>query len=163
MSLSTNSIDDKIREWLQSLGYSVSNQPQAKEPFNVVVAPPQGGPVLNVIRPTVDGKFYVITMGIGIHPMHQNALREMKDRDRKEFLNELKYDLLKMGVDFAFLPINQETPQIVQVSRLVLSESLTPNEFLNSFFSVRNAGLLVIFKFSDKLGNITPSQPSRYI
>ncbi|MCI2415198.1 MAG: DUF2299 family protein [Candidatus Aramenus sp.] len=156
-------MDNKIREWLQSLGYSVSNHPQAKEPFNVVVSPPQGGPVLNVIRPTPEGRFYVITMGIGIHPMHQNALRDMKEKERREFLSELKYDLLKMGVDFAFLPVNQETPQIVQVSRLVLSELLTPNEFLNSFFVVRNAGLLVILKISDKFGNVAPPQPYRYI
>lgn len=156
-------MDDKIREWIKELGLFITIPPQAKEPFHVVVTPPQGmGPALEIVRPP-NQNLYLIIMGIGIHQVHQDALRKMNIEERKKFLTELKYDLLKMGVDFAFLPIDSEIPQAVQISRMVLLENLTANDFINGIYLVRNAGLYVMFKFADTFGAIqNKSQQLRY-
>lgn len=144
-------MDDQIKKWIQELGLMIATPPQANEPFHVIMYPPQGGPTLEVVRPP-NQNLYVVIMGVGLHEIHQNALKEMKEEERRKFLNELKYDLLKMGVDIVFLPIGQEIPTAIQVSRVLLPDNLTANEFLNAVYIVRNAGLYIIFKFSDTFG-----------
>jgi len=153
-------LDNEIKNWIQSLGLSIFTPPQAKEFFHISVTPPQGGPVVDIVRPLENSNFYIIAMGVGVHPTHQNALKELKDSDRKKFINEIKYDILKMGLDVIFLPMGQEVPQIIQITRVVIAENLTANEFMNSFYFVRNAGMLVIFKFTDTFGNIQQGQTS---
>ncbi|WP_373468797.1 DUF2299 domain-containing protein [Acidianus infernus] len=145
-------MDNEIKKWIQELGLMINVPPQAKEPFHVVMYPPQGGgPTLEVVRPP-NQNLYIVIMGVGIHEIHQNALKEMKEDERRKFLNELKYDLLKMGVDIIFMPVGQEIPSAIQVSRVLLPDNLTANEFVNAVYIVRNAGLYIIFKFSDTFG-----------
>jgi len=146
--------DKELEALIKELGLSITIPPQAKEAYHIVTAPPQGFPPIDIIRPNDSSKFYLISMGILIHPNHKAAINEMKKEDKKKFFQELTEDLLKMGVDFAFLPPGTETPEVIQVLRLVFMDSLTPNEFLNAYYTVRNAGMLVIAKINYKFGNV---------
>ena len=146
--------DKELEALIKELGLSITIPPQAKEAYHIVTAPPQGFPSIDIIRPNDSSKFYLISMGILIHPSHKAAINEMKKEDKKKFFQELTEDLLKMGVDFAFLPPGTETPEVIQVLRLVFMDSLTPNEFLNAYYTVRNAGMLVIAKINYKFGNV---------
>lgn len=146
--------DKELEALIKELGLSITIPPQAKEAYHIVTAPPQGFPSIDIIRPNDSSKFYLISMGILIHPNHKAAINEMKKEDKKKFFQELTEDLLKMGVDFAFLPPGTETPEVIQVLRLVFMDSLTSNEFLNVYYTVRNAGMLVIAKINYKFGNI---------
>jgi hypothetical protein len=146
--------DKELEALIKELGLSITIPPQAKEAYHIVTAPPQGFPSIDIIRPNDSSKFYLISMGILIHPNHKAAINEMKKEDKKKFFQELSEDLLKMGVDFAFLPPGTETPEVIQVLRLVFMDSLTPNEFLNAYYTVRNAGMLVIAKINYKFGNV---------
>jgi hypothetical protein len=146
--------DKELEALIKELGLSITIPPQAKEAYHIVTAPPQGFPSIDIIRPNDSSKFYLISMGILIHPNHKAAINEMKKEDKKKFFQELTEDLLKMGVDFAFLPPGTETPEVIQVLRLVFMDSLTPNEFLNAYYTVRNAGMLVIAKINYKFGNV---------
>ncbi|BCU71435.1 hypothetical protein KN1_27320 [Stygiolobus caldivivus] len=146
--------DKELETIIKELGLSITIPPQAKEAFHIVTAPPQGFPSIDIIRPNDSSKFYLISMGILIHPNHKSAINELKKDEKRKFFQELTEDLLKMGVDFAFLPPGSETPDVIQVLRLVFMESLTPNEFLNTYYLVRNAGMLVIAKINNKFGNI---------
>ncbi|MFP3346292.1 MAG: DUF2299 domain-containing protein [Sulfolobaceae archaeon] len=146
--------DKELEALIKELGLSITIPPQAKEAYHIVTAPPQGFPSIDIIRPNDSSKFYLISMGILIHPNHKVAINQMKKEDKKKFFQELSEDLLKMGVDFAFLPPGAETPEVIQVLRLVFMDSLTPNEFLNVYYTVRNAGMLVIAKINYKFGNV---------
>jgi hypothetical protein len=146
--------DKELEALIKELGLSITIPPQAKEAYHIVTTPPQGFPSIDIIRPNDSSKFYLISMGILIHPNHKAAINEMKKEDKKKFFQELTEDLLKMGVDFAFLPPGSETPEVIQVLRLVFMDSLTPNEFLNAYYTVRNAGMLVIAKINYKFGNV---------
>jgi hypothetical protein len=146
--------DKELEALIKELGLSITIPPQAKEAYHIVTTPPQGFPSIDIIRPNDSSKFYLISMGILIHPNHKAAINEMKKEDKKKFFQELTEDLLKMGVDFAFLPPGTETPEVIQVLRLVFIDSLTPNEFLNAYYTVRNAGMLVIAKINYKFGNV---------
>jgi len=146
--------DKELEALIKELGLSITIPPQAKEAYHIVTTPPQGFPSIDIIRPNDSSKFYLISMGILIHPNHKAAINEMKKEDKKKFFQELSEDLLKMGVDFAFLPPGTETPEVIQVLRLVFMDSLTPNEFLNAYYTVRNAGMLVLAKINYKFGNV---------
>jgi hypothetical protein len=146
--------DKELEALIKELGLSITIPPQAKEAYHIVTAPPQGFPSIDIIRPNDSSKFYLISMGILIHPNHKAAINEMKKEDKKKFFQELSEDLLKMGVDFAFLPPGTETPEVIQVLRLVFMDSLTPNEFLNVYYTVRNAGMLVVAKINYEFGNV---------
>ncbi|EZQ04816.1 MULTISPECIES: DUF2299 domain-containing protein [Acidianus] len=144
--------DSNVERWLRDLGLNVSRPPQAKEHFHVLVTPPQGGPAFEVIRPTENQKFYLVVMGIAIYQGHQDALKAMREDERKKFLNDLKYDLLKMGTDVILMPMGDQIPQVIQIVRVLLIEDITPNDLVNCIYLVKNAGMLVISKFSDTFG-----------
>jgi len=141
-------LDRDIERWVKKLGLNVVVPPNAPEPFHISTAPPTGMPVLDVVRPK-DAEFYVIAMGIAVHPDHRSALASMKEQDRRRFLLELKRAVASMGVDFAFLPPDAEIPDAVQVSRPVLAEGLDAQRFVDEYYRVRNAGLLVIISFAE--------------
>ncbi len=146
------SADKQVEEWIKELGLSVNRPPQAKEYFHVLVAPPQGGPALSVIRINENSKFYVIAMGIAIHPTHISSLMSMKKEDRIKFLIDLQLEALRYGVDFVAIPPNQEVPNAIQISRPLFVENLTANEFINTLLNVRNAGVSIMLKFAQKFG-----------
>ena len=146
--------DKELEALLKELGLTITVPPQAKEAYHIVTTPPQGFPSIDIIRPTDTSKFYLISMGILIHPVHKSAINSLSKEEKRKFFQEITEDLLKMGVDFAFLPPGAETPDAIHILRLVFADSLTPNEFLNNYYLVRNAGMLVIAKINYRFGSV---------
>lgn len=154
--------DEEIEKIIKDLGLMIRKPPEAKEYYHIATTPPQGFPTIDIIRLNKDSTFYLITMGILIHPSHKSAIGNMEEDERKDFIGNLVEELLKMGVDIAVLPPNSEIPEIIQVSKIVYSEGLTPNEFLNAYYMVRNAGILVINRINRKFGSATKRGTSAY-
>lgn len=144
--------DEEVEQIFKDLGLMIRKPPEAKEHFHIVTTPPQGFPAVDVIRINEDSNFYIVSMGILIHPNHKSAIAEMKENERLEFFASLVEELLKMNVDIAILPPNGNPPEIIQVSKIVYKEGLTPNELLNAYYSVRNAGILAINRIQKKFG-----------
>jgi hypothetical protein len=71
-------------------------------------------------------------------------LPEDKLKERPELLRELKSDLLRMNVEFVFMPPDQEVPRTVQIAKLDFLDGLTSNEMLNLVTLVKNAAYLVL-------------------
>lgn len=141
-------LDGEIERWLKGLGLKIVVPPNAPEPFHISTSPPTGVPIVDVVRPK-DAEYYVIAMGIAIHPDHKRALSSMKEQDRRRFLLELKRAVLAMGVDFAFIPPDAEVPDFVQISKPVPTAGLDARSFLEEYYRVRNAGLIVMVSFAD--------------
>jgi len=152
------SMDKQIEDWLKELGLVASRPPQAKEFFHVVATPPQGGPTISVVRVNDSSKFYIIAMGIGIHPSHVSALMTLNREERIKFIIDLQLEALRYGVDFVALPPNQEIPNVIQVSKPIFIDGLTANEFINTLLDVRNAGVSIMLKFTQRFGPYDPQQ-----
>jgi len=71
-------------------------------------------------------------------------LPEDKLKGRPELLRELKLDLLRMNVEFVFMPPDREVPRTVQIAKLAFLDGLTSNEMLNLVTLVKNAAYLVL-------------------
>ncbi|QKQ99097.1 DUF2299 domain-containing protein [Metallosphaera tengchongensis] len=142
----------EIMNIFRSLGLNVKEISQPNEFMHFAISPQQGGPQMELIKPKSDSKIYIMGMAVGVHQYHASRLREMDKPDRADFLNEMKYRLLKMKVDVAFTPPNDEIPQVIFVSRVLYDDNLDPNTVLRVMYKVRNAGTLVIFMFADRFG-----------
>ncbi|MEZ0248002.1 MAG: DUF2299 domain-containing protein [Thermoproteus sp.] len=154
-------LDKEVERWLRSLGLNLVVPPNAPEPFHISVAPPTGLPVVEVVRPK-DANLYVIAMGIAVHPDHKSALASMKEEERRKFLLDLKRAVLQMGVDFAFLPPDAEVPEAIHISKPVLIDGLDAHTFVEEYYRVRNAGLMVIMSFSETFRRPKAERPSLY-
>jgi len=71
-------------------------------------------------------------------------LPEDELKERPELLRELKLDLLRMNVEFVFMPPDREVPRTVQIAELAFLDGLTSNEMLNLVTLVKNAAYLVL-------------------
>ena len=147
--------DEEVEKIVKDLGLTIRKPPEAKEYFHIVTSPPQGFPSVDIIRISQTSPFYLITMGILIHPTHKSAIGSLNEKERQEFLGNLIEDVLKMGVDIAILPPNSEIPDVIQISKVAYSKDLTANQFLDYYTIVRNAGVLVITRINRRFGEIT--------
>ncbi|BCU67911.1 hypothetical protein HS7_13480 [Sulfolobales archaeon HS-7] len=151
-------VQEKVEKWLRQMKFTISNTPNAKEYYNVTVSPPPPAqfPILQVIIPEQSSPFVLILMGVGIHPQHVKGVKDMNDSERGKFLNDIKYTLLRMNVDFTFIPPQDVIPQAISVSKSVYTDGLTMDRFFDVFTLVRNAGLYIITKFTEQFGNPPP-------
>ncbi|MCI4456295.1 MAG: DUF2299 domain-containing protein [Sulfolobus sp.] len=151
-----NPADSMIMDVFKRLGLTVTIPPGAKEAFRIVTQPPNGGPIVEVIRPTPEADFYIIAMGIAVAKEHQDALRSLPPERRREFLLRLKKDILRYEVDMAFLPPDKEVPEAVQISRIVFGPpgGLDPNRLLDYYYKVRNAGLDFMITLADTFRDV---------
>ncbi|MCQ4343486.1 MAG: DUF2299 domain-containing protein [Sulfolobales archaeon] len=69
---------------------------------------------------------------------------EDKLKGRPELLRELKSDLLRMNVEFVFMPPDREVPRTVQIVELAFLDGLTSNEMSNLVALVKNAAYLAL-------------------
>ncbi|QKQ99096.1 DUF2299 domain-containing protein [Metallosphaera tengchongensis] len=155
-------MEQKIKEWLENLGMKVWTPEGAREFFHVSASPAQGGPVVDVVKPTSSTPFYILGMGIAVHQSHQDSLRKLSTPERKQFIDDLKYYLLEMELDVVFLPANQEIPQLINVSKVVYEDGLDPNDFIDTYYAVRNGGTYVIMRFIDRFGSTTTRTDTKY-
>jgi len=155
--------DEEVEKVIKDLGLAIRKPPEAKEFFHITTSPPQGFPAVDIIRITKDSPFYLITMGILIHPTHKSAIASLDEKERQEFLGTLIEDVLRMGVDIAILPPNSEIPEAIQISKVAYSKDLTVNQLLDYYITVRNAGMLVITRINRKFGGIQKKGSSPYV
>jgi hypothetical protein len=129
--------DAEVVNWFVELGMKVEKVTSGNYYFHITIAPPVGeGLKVSVLRKTPSSKYYVIAVNLD--------LPEDKLKERPELLKELKLDLLRMNVEFVFMPPDQEVPRTVQIAKLAFLDGLTSNEMLNLVTLVKNAAYLVL-------------------
>ena len=156
--------DSQIVSFLGELGISTTKTQGASEYFNVTTYHAPAGPFLNVVRPKKESQFYVIAMNIAIHESHQDKIRAMDKYQREEYLNQIKYALLSLNVDFAFLPQGSELPTNLQLEKIMYAGGdCFMLDFFENYTLVRNAGLYVITKFMEKFGPVGAEHHPSYM
>jgi len=129
--------DAEVVNWFVELGMNVEKVTSGNYYFHITIGPPVGeGLKVSVLRKTPSSKYYVIAVNLD--------LPEDKLRERPGLLTELKLDLLRMNVEFVFMPPDQEVPRTVQIAKLAFLDGLTSNEMLNLVTLVKNAAYLVL-------------------
>lgn len=141
-------VDREIVRWATTLGFRVEHIKNAPE-FHIALIPKTPGLVVEVGRPA-DG-VYVMGAAIAVDQRHREMLLSMKPEERRRFLHDLKMWLLVAGVDFSFSPVDAEVPEVIFVSRVMPTEALDFRHFVDTYYRVRNAGMMVILHFAELL------------
>ncbi|MDT7899835.1 MAG: DUF2299 domain-containing protein [Sulfolobales archaeon] len=129
--------DAEVVNWFVELGMKVEKVTSGNYYFHITIGPPVGeGLKVSVLRKTPSSKYYVIAVNLD--------LPEDELKERPELLRELKLDLLRMNVEFVFMPPDREVPRTVQIAKLAFLDGLTSNEMLNLVTLVKNAAYLVL-------------------
>jgi len=103
--------DAEVVNWFVELGMKVEKVTSGNYYFHITIGPPVGeGLKVSVLRKTPSSKYYVIAVNLD--------LPEDKLKERPGLLTELKLDLLRMNVEFVFMPPDQEVPRTVQIAKL---------------------------------------------
>ncbi|MBP1358093.1 MAG: DUF2299 domain-containing protein [Sulfolobus sp.] len=128
--------DTEIYNWFLELGMKVEKVTSGNSYFHITVAPPIGdGVKVSIIRNNPNSTFYVITVIVD--------LDSEKLKKNPSILKQLKLELIRMNLEFFFIPPDQEIPRSVQIGKVVFGEGLTKNELLNAVTLVKNGAYLV--------------------
>ena len=129
--------DAEVVNWFVELGMKVEKVTSGNYYFHITIGPPVGeGLKVSVLRKTPSSKYYVIAVNLD--------LPEDELKERPELLRELKLDLLRMNVEFVFMPPDREVLRTVQIVELAFLDGLTSNEMLNLVALVKNAPYLAL-------------------
>lgn len=165
-------LDRVVLNGFQEIGLTVGPAPGASEYFNVVVSQGNQAPFVNVVRPRKESPFYLVGMGIQVHPAHVEKLRSMDRAQRESLLSEIRYALLMMNLDYIMLPVGSEVPEVLRVQKLFYVNPRlegTSYQFFGQLFNdytlVRNGGLYAVSKLLEKLGAVTElgERPQAYM
>lgn len=121
-------LDQDIINWVSELGMKIEKV-EGNNFFQINVAPPLGGPSVTIIRPKTTDKYYIFTIIININ-----------NDPNKDVIRSMVMDLMRMNVEFFLTP--EDNPRYLHIAKLLFSEGLNRNEFLNALTLVKNAAYL---------------------
>lgn len=134
---------EEIQSWLMAEGYSLSEL-TAPEAQWLIQASRQGSPTLAVGRNRRPEDQLTIQGAVTVDPQHKTALRALPADDRAAFLWDLRFSLLKSGVDFE--GVTDDPDRIVLVTHVYL-DGFSKTSLMNAMATVRNAVTLTIWWF----------------
>ena len=128
--------DTEIYNWFLELGMKVEKVMSSNTYFHIMVSPPiEGGIKVSIIRSKPDSTYYVITVIVD--------LDTEKIKKNPSILKSIKLELIRMNLEFFFIPPNEEIPKSLQIGKIVFAEGLTKNELLNAVTLVKNGAYAV--------------------
>ena len=131
----------RIQSWLMQEGWKIAEgiHPNASWVIN---ASQNSGFTLVVIQPSNLRDQVVIQAGVNIDDNAQKLLVAMEGAQRRALLWELRFDLLKMGVDFGGF---EDPPKHLTVTQRMYDDGLTKDRFLQRVTKIKNAQVLIIW------------------
>lgn len=143
-----------VYAWMENVGYSPKEIPNPENlEFLIQGAGPTNIPVA-VIRPSeAKAKFIVVVVNVNISESSYKSLSAMSEKDREEFLWNLKRDLVFAPASFSFLE-DKDTGILkrAQFSKPVYFEELTESRLAEVIdYTVRSA-LWLIWTFGKRFG-----------
>jgi len=131
----------RIQGWLMQEGWQIAENQHPNAAW-IIAATQAGGFGLLIVQPQSTPDRIDIQAGIGIDPEHQRLIAAMEPKQRQELWWNLRFDLLKMGVDFGGFdePVTQ-----LHVSQRMYDDGLTKDRFLQRVTKIKNAEILILW------------------
>lgn len=86
---------------------------------------------------------------------HQGQIAQLPSEERSDFLWDMRFSLLNMGVEFSGVT---DVPQEVRISQRIYYDGLTKDRFLQRVSQVRNGVLTVLWMVAKKLAQPPPER-----
>lgn len=144
-------IQAKIQNWLIEEGYKVSKEENPKTYFTITAEHSTGMHIS--VSQGLDSKDRLTIEG-GVE-ITNDKFRQLPEKERLDFLWELRYDLITNDLIFAMLP-NGQLPNKIVLLKNIWYDGLTKNNFMNAAQKVVEGKLMTLWKFQQKIGAPEP-------
>jgi len=146
----------KIRDWLTEVGAFRCQMPDdnAHAHFQIEF-PPGSSRLAEVIFPKPREDIVLIASGTALNKIHYDRLKAKSDRERKEILWNMRFELLFRGSDFRMIP-GEEDLQSIQFIRPLRFEGLTNNLFMDAIREDFRCHLYVVWTMMRLFGEAPP-------
>ncbi|BFH72267.1 DUF2299 domain-containing protein [Sulfurisphaera javensis] len=129
--------DTEIYNWFVELGMKVEKVTSGNAYFHITVSPPIENSVkVSILRSHPNATYYIITVIVDLD--HEKIKRN------PSILKNIKLELIRMNLEFFFMPPDAEIPKSVQIGKIVFAEGLTKNEILNTVTLVKNGAYMIL-------------------
>jgi hypothetical protein len=146
-----DTIEAKIQNWLIEEGYEVSKKDNPKTYFTIAA---KHGTGMHIgVSQSLESKDKVTVEG-GVE-ITNPKFRELPEKERLDFLWELRYDLITNNIIFAMIP-NGQLPNKILLLKNIWYDGLTKDNFMNTAQKIVEGKLMTLWKFQQKLGAPEP-------
>lgn len=97
----------------------------------------------------------IIQGSVTFDQTHRNQIARLLPEERSDFLWDMRFSLLNMGVEFSGVT---DTPQEVRISQRIYYDGLTKDRFLQRVSQVRNGVLNVLWMVARRLAQPPPER-----
>jgi len=151
-------VKNNIQKWLLEEGYKIQSKPN-KDALFQMIATGADGIKISVLQPVLKLDQIVIVTGVGLDETRQTALQAMENKERLDFLWELRFGLLNIGVSFGGISIPLKG---IEMSYPIFYDGLSKDAFMHKFFDIKRAVIFVLWTFDRKFGEPKPKSDLMY-
>lgn len=146
----------KIKGWLTDEGIfrNLIVDDNAHTHFQIEY-PPNSGRLLDVVFPKPREDIVLIASGTALGKEHYDGLKAKPDKERKDILWDMRFDLLFRESDFQMIP-SAEDLQRIQFIRPLRFEGLDKNLLMDAIRDDFRCHLYIVWKMSRLFGEAPP-------
>lgn len=150
----TEDIRKKIVKWLREEGITWQNIADPNAEFNFSCNyPPEQHDHINIVKPQDKDDIILIVTGIAPDGAHPEKMRSADQITRQRFSSDIKYEFLRMLLDFNVNEDENYNIESIQISRSVFYENIDKEYFMEKVKSVYFGKIMVRLKLVDIFGS----------
>ncbi|MCK4388023.1 MAG: DUF2299 family protein [Dehalococcoidia bacterium] len=151
---SANEIRAQIQTWLMEEGWRI--RPESVPDAEWFISGESEAGVRIGVGQRRGSADQIIAQGsVTTNQTHQQQIAQLSTEERNDFLWDMRFRLLNMGVEFSGIT---DTPQEIRISQRIYYDGLTKDHFLQRVSQVRNGVLAVIWMVARRLAQPPPER-----
>jgi hypothetical protein len=148
----TEKVKSNIQKWLLEDGYKIESQPDQNTLFRFIATDKSGIKTI-IVQPTLMLDQIVIGAGINVDNVQQSLLQTLENKERLDFLWDLRFGLLNLDVGFHGISLPLEK---IEISKTIYYDGLTKDALLQKVSNVTRAVIFAKWTFDRKFGEAKP-------
>ena len=157
--MNSDHLKDKIKRWLTSEDYEVSEKDDQSSDFHLVISNLHGKGTFADIVKLKNKDFVILGSALQNPPEFLRLLSTIAEKERYDFFDEIQRELLHFAVDHEFHP-NKIMPERMIVRDTVYEEDLSRTVFMEHVKRVKFASLFLLWSIGHRFSSdITQSLP----
>lgn len=141
----------KVNQWAVQSGFEVTSISGSKNDFVIEISETEKLPTLQILHQRADTAFVLLIGLVNIPEIDRVKLKSLKGERFREFIWDIKLNLLHGGVDFTVLG-DEHDPDAWEVQRRLFLTETSINDFHEAYSRVKNALIGIIWSYKRELG-----------
>lgn len=151
-NIETEKVKNNIQKWLLEDGYQIELQPDKNSLFRFIATDMIGIKTL-IFQPNLMTDQILVAAGINFDDNQQNLFQTLENKDRVDFLWDLRFGLLNLDVGFNGITVPLKG---IEISKPIYYDGLTKDALLQKLTTVKRGVLFTMWTFDRKFGEAKP-------